>query len=245
MHPVILLAGLLALGAPPAAARAQARSGDFVLTRDGGELLAARLSWTADGRVTGTIASGGAAQPVRGTIAGGRLTLTMQTADGGTTPVTGTLADGRLTLTFTDGAARESFTLERRGAGWSDATLTARRWRARLAGRAVSITERTGGGPSGGATTQRDFAFCPDGVAHLRVSSVVSVNVPGASGSQTSRDTATVRWRELARGAEVGLEITNPRDGEVFQLGLSGGDGAVIRLGEQAARLVEAGGRCR
>jgi hypothetical protein len=228
---------LLLSGFVPSAAVGQRVSGSYVLTREGSEVLAVRLTQTVDGRVSGTATSGGASQSVTGSASGARVTLTMTTADGGTVPVTGTLDGDRLTLTFGSGAVQERQVLTRRGVGWSDVLPAARQWQTALVGRQVTLTERTGGGSSGGATTQRTFAFCSGGTALLEVASALSVYVPGATGGQTSRESARLRWRVIARGTEVSVEFTNPEDGDAFQLGLGSGEGNIIRFGETMARL--------
>ena len=58
--PIAALALLTA--APVSPVSAQRLSGDYVLTRDGSEVLAVRLTQSPDGRVSGTASSGGASQ---------------------------------------------------------------------------------------------------------------------------------------------------------------------------------------
>ena len=243
-HPVIRFSiVLLALTAVSGEVRGQRLTGSYVLTRDGGEVLAVRLTQTSDGSVSGIASSGGAAQRLTGSASGARVTLTMTTADGGTAPVTGTLDGDELTLVFGSGAVQETQVLTRRGVGWSESLPSARQWQTTLTGRQVTVTNGTAGGSSGGATSQRIFAFCPGGAALLEVASALSVYVPGATGGQTSRESARLRWRVIARGSEVGVEFTNPEDGDAFQLGLQAREGNIIRFGEKAVRLTESS-RC-
>ncbi|HET9982264.1 MAG TPA: hypothetical protein VFQ38_01700 [Longimicrobiales bacterium] len=245
--PAALVAGLLPLLglARPARLTAQDVMGEWVMLVQGNDGIAITFRPAEGGRVTGVMAAAGRTLPLNGKVTGSRVSFVVASADGQQFAGDAALQGDQLGVTFhAPGQPDEHYVLTRRGSGWSDATPLARRWTALLAGRTVSYTDRTDGGPAGGAATTHVFTFCANGTGAAEKNTVLSVYTPGAGGSQTAKQSMRFTWRAITRGQEIAVALTG-EDGSRTQVAVTGGEGGVVTLGDKAMRLHDAGARCR
>lgn len=243
LGPVRLLAACV-LAAAPAPLHAQDFTGEYVFMQGGTEALSLRVDPPRGGQVAGEVSSGGSTLPFRGSVAGGKLSFT--TSEGGAVLRWEAVREGAglaLTVVAPDGE-RERLVLVRRGAGWSGDSPGARQWEQRLTGRAFTMTERTGGGSSGGAVKDVVFTFCPGGRALLEERFALNVSVPGMGGGETSRRSEPARWRVVTSGGSTGVVFTS-RDGEQMQIGIrAGSEPDILIVADKPVRLRAAGARC-
>jgi hypothetical protein len=141
---------------------------------------------------------------------------------------------GQLAATISGPNGTQEQLLERR-TGWSESAPLAQQWRRSLEGRAITRTTRTNGGTSGGATTEFVASFCANSTLLTETRSVVSVNVPGAGGSQTSRQSGRGTWRTVSRGDVAAIVMTS--DEGTMQLGVRRGDGDTMYVVQELVRL--------
>ncbi len=235
----------------PSASMAQNATDSYVLLHDGTEVIALTLRQHEAGRVTGSLSALGKSVPLTGTLRSGTLAFTMSRDDKqywGEGKLSGDRLDLLIIPPGEDGrpdrAATETYLLMRRGAGWTDASPLARQWRDRLRGKMLSVTDRTAGGESGGATAQRDYYFCENGEVLLETKSVVTVTVPDAGGGQTSRSSDRARWRIITRGDRASIELSK-EDGDTFQVTIRAGEAGVVYLVDTPVRMMDVGSHCQ
>lgn len=245
--PTPLLAGCLLAAAltAPAPLRGQDFTGEYVFTQQGTEVMSIRVDPARGGQVPGLFTAGGNPYSFRGSVTGGKLSFTTTSPDGTVLRFQAARQGNALAVTVTaPGETPETFTFTRRGAGWSAGSAGAREWEQRLTGRAFTMTERTGGGSSGGAVKDVTFSFCPGGRALLEERFTLNVTVPGMGGSETSRQSEPARWRVVTSGSSSSLELTS-REGEQMQVGIRAGSSPdILIVAERPARLVSAGAKC-
>jgi hypothetical protein len=105
------------------------------------------------------------------------------------------------------------------------ASPAAREWEARLRGqRLTQLSGYSSGGGGGGYTSERHFYLCSNGSFVSSGQSSVSVYVPGATGGSARRSEDAGRWRIVAEGDLVRLELQS-RDGGAARYLLSRVDG--------------------
>jgi hypothetical protein len=234
----------LLLAVAPRPTLAQGFTGEYVMFHEGTEVMALRMEPGSGGQVSGELSFPALALPFSGRVAEGVLRFTT-TIEGEVQRWEARPAGDALRVTMSAaGRAPETHTLARRGAGWSADSPLAREWEGRLAGRVIQITERTGGGTSGGAIKNTFISFCPGSKALLEEHFALNVSVPGMGGGQTSRRTVAGWWRVLTSGGHAGVEFSS--DGsEIFQLGVrAGSEASILLVAGQPIRLSAAGDRC-
>ena len=205
--------------------------------------MALRIRSSSGGKASGEVSSINATLPFSGTVQNGKLTFTTS-ADGEVIRWEAIPSGNNLRLTMrADNGESQTFALVRRAAASNAGAPLARQWQQRLTGRGFTLTERTGGGSSGGATKETSIAFCPGGKALLEERFALNVSVPGMGGGQTSRNTMGARWRAVSSGNSASVEFAG--EGETFQLGIrAGSQPDILIVGGKPARLYAAGAKC-
>lgn len=211
------------------------RASEYVLIRQGSEILSVRIATMGSRTATGVVTLAGDSAAFEATASGSRFEFTTTAPNGSAIQWGAEVQGDRMTLTLSAGGASEQHVLTRRGLGWSDTTPLAKRWTATLQGRAILQSTSTTGGSFGGATSRTAIEFCPGNVAVMESNSVVSIAVPGAGGSQTGRESVRGRWRVVTNDDVAGLELISELGR--YQLGIRTGDGSTIYLAEQLMRL--------
>ncbi|HEY8166367.1 MAG TPA: hypothetical protein VIF83_12500 [Gemmatimonadaceae bacterium] len=224
-------------------AAAQGITGDYILLKDGTEVMSVNITSAGGGRIGGSV-SASYKVPFEGTINGRSVAFATKFPDGSSARWAGKIVGTTLNVTLSDPSGEhQELTLIRRGSGWTSQSPLARQWTRKLVGREIARTERTGGGSSGSAVKDMMIAFCDAGRALYQERFALNVAVPGMGGSQTSRDAHAVHWRVISSGTTAAIEIS-ARDEEVFQMGIREGSSGVIQVAAQPMRLRDAGEKC-
>lgn len=217
--------------------------GDYILLKEGTELMGVTITSVSNGRITGK-ASVGYTIPFAGTINGQNIAFTTSFTDGTTARWSGRIAGQTLNVTVTDQSGEsQQFALVRRGTGWTSQSPLAQQWTRKLVGQEIANTERTGGGSSGSAVKDMTVAFCAAGKAVYNERFALSISVPGMAGGQTSRKADSGRWRVISSGNTAAIEVSG-NEGEVFQMGIREGSAGIINVAGQPMRLRDAGRKC-
>jgi len=210
-------------------------SGEWAIYADGTELVTLRFDTPVSAAgANGTISIVGDAKPFAGTLSANALEFPFSAADGTPTQWRVVPRGGQLAATISGPNGTQEQLLERR-TGWSESAPLAQQWHRSLEGRSLTRTTRTNGGTSGGATTEFVMSFCSGSTLLTETRSVVSVNVPGAGGSQTSRQAGRGTWRTVSRGDVAAIVMTS--DEGTMQLGVRRGDGNTMYVVQELVRL--------
>jgi hypothetical protein len=119
-----------------------------------------------------------------------------------------------------------------RRAGSTDGTPVARDWAERIRGQRLYQSSRVGGGAAGGGVFETFLYICSHGRFVFRQSGGVSVDVDGASGSSSSRNSSEGTWRVITIDGTAVVELTHA-GGEVSQFSLVHQDRANYANGER------------
>jgi hypothetical protein len=118
------------------------------------------------------------------------------------------------------------------GKGDADNTLS-RQWRQRLSGQKLTYLTSYNSGSAGGYSAKTVIHLIPDGRCSFYSNSQVSVDVGGAAGGSSGQNEFDGKWRVLANGSTVVLELVPNGKAESLRFALTNQDGKTFLNGRR------------